>query len=77
MSSLATDFIPIPLHERIQDSTEITDKNLLNETDYPQEFTDWFNSNRAEINKVYSENPLLMAEFTLKEFAFEIRAEMD
>ena len=77
MSSLATTFLPIPLHERVGANQEITDKNLLTEKDYPLEFNDWFNKHRIEIEPIYLNNLLLMAEFSLKEFAFEIQVEME
>lgn len=77
MSSIATTFIPVPLHERADANKEITDKDILNESDFPQEFTDWFNKHRADIEPIYQNNLLLMAHFSLKEFAFELQAEME
>jgi hypothetical protein len=77
MSSVATNFIPIPLHLRIGDNEEITDKGILNEKDFPAKFLDWFNKYKPDIEPLYNACPVIQEHFTLKEFAFELQAEMD
>lgn len=77
MSSLATTFIPIPLLQMVgEDKTEITDKNMLNEKDFPPRFLDWFNKHKSDVKSVYDVRPDIQEHFTLKEFALEVRNEL-
>lgn len=78
MSYLATTFLPVPIHERADtNKLEITDKGLLNEKDFPPEFSDWFNKYQSDIEPLYLAYPVIQEHFTLKEFAFELRTEME
>lgn len=77
MSSLATTFVPTPLLQYAGENKEMTDKNMLSEKDFSVEFNNWFNKYESEIKKEYESHPLIMAEFSLKEFALELRAEME